>query len=107
MFSISYDDIYLTRGDTAVINFNLSNYELQDGDTVLLTVKQSVDTADIAFQKVLDKETNQFVIEHNDTKNLPYGKYVYDIQLTTAQGQVYTIIKPHRFKIEGEVTWDE
>lgn len=106
MFKVKPDyNIYITRGDTGVINFDLENYDLGENDSVVLTVKQNVNTDAIIMQKELDHETKQFIIEPDDTKTLRYGVYVYDIQLTTEIGEVHTVIKPHDFTIESEVTW--
>lgn len=100
-------DIKMTRGDSESITVNGLN--LVSGDIIYLTVKDHVNTSDIAFQKIVTEFTNgSAVIEilPQDTKNLKFKKYVYDIQLTKDGGVVTTIIKEHEFKIEGEVTYD-
>ena len=43
-------------------------------------------------------------IRPEDTKELSFGKYLYDIQLTTADGDIYTVIPPTTFEILKEVT---
>lgn len=105
MLEIIDNDITLTRGDTAVIDFSLDNYEVATGDSIVLTVKKTVNDTTNVFQKTLDVDNAQFVIEHNDTKDLAYGKYMYDIQLTTAEGKVFTVITPHYFVLDSEVTF--
>ena len=107
MLTISNQNIFLTRGDTAKIALSItSGNSAYDStkDTVVLTVKKS--TTD--KEKVLRKTAVNGVItlSHDDTKNLDYGDYVYDVQLTTVAGDVYTIITPHRFRIEEEVNFD-
>ena len=102
-------EIYLTRGDTLPIKIlitdqNKDPYELQEGDILYFTVKKSISTSEIVFQKKL--QTNKFNIEHDDTADIAYGKYVYDVQLTLADGTVWTIIKPNLFEVTGEVTYD-
>lgn len=102
-------EIYLTRGDTLPIKIlitdqNKDPYELQEGDILYFTVKKSISTSEIVFQKRL--QTNKFNIEHDDTAGIAYGKYVYDVQLTLADGTVWTIIKPNLFEVTGEVTYD-
>ena len=42
-------------------------------------------------------------LQPSDTKNLPFGNYVYDIELTTADGFVDTFIGPATFTLTGEV----
>jgi len=42
-----------------------------------------------------------------DTKDLPAPlECVYDLQLSKADGSVITIIRPSKFTIEGEVTYE-
>ena len=108
MLTISNQNIFLTRGDTAKISLNITSagsaaYD-STKDRVVLTVKKS--TTDKA--KVLQKTAVNGVITVSpaDTKNLDYGDYVYDVQLTTVAGDVCTIITPHRFRIEDEVNFD-
>lgn len=108
MLTISNQNIFLTRGDTAKIALSITSagnsaYD-STKDTVVLTVKKS--TTD--KEKVLRKTAVNGVItlSHDDTKNLDYGDYVYDVQLTTVAGDVCTIIPPHRFRIEEEVNFD-
>lgn len=40
-----------------------------------------------------------------DTNTLDFGKYKYDVQLTTESEEVYTIIEPSIFEILPEVTY--
>ena len=102
--------IRLTRGDTADFSISVQNevskdsYEIQAGDTFRFTVKESSEDTDIVLQKVLNG-LDSFTIEPDDTKSLEYGDYVYDVELTTEDGDVYTIIPPSRFTIMEEVTW--
>ena len=111
MFTIDNNkNIKLTRGDTAVISIELHNkdgteYELQQGDILLFTVKENVLTKKILIQKTFSDK--QIKIKPTDTDDLPYGIYHYDVQLTTASGDVFTVITPHKIEIESEVTWAE
>jgi hypothetical protein len=43
------------------------------------------------------------VIYPEDTKELEFGSYVYDIQLTKANGDIDTFITASKFKITAEV----
>lgn len=102
--------IQLTRGDTARLVVAVQNdltgndYEIAEGDTFRLTVKKSVNTTAVLFQKVV-KGSSQFYIQPEDTKDLVFGKYVYDVELTTAEGDVYTVIVPSTFEVLKEVTF--
>lgn len=101
--------IKLTRGDTARFNVDIvssisgENYAIQSEDTLTMTVKKSVKDDVFCFQKTVTGSTSLHV-EPNDTKTLPFGKYVYDVQLNTANGDVYTIIEPASFEVLKEVT---
>lgn len=108
MLTISNQNIFLTRGDTAKIALSITSagnsaYD-STKDTVVLTVKKS--TTD--KEKILQKTAVNGIItlSHDDTKNLDYGDYVYDVQLTTVAGNVCTIITPHRFRLEEKVNFD-
>ena len=102
--------VELTRGDTARLTVTITNetdgkeYVMQSGDTLAFTVKQNAEAADLSIQKVV-QGSNTFHIEPKDTAHLKFGKYKYDVQLTTASGDVYTVVEPTDFKIAQEVTW--
>ena len=107
MFKVQDNNISLIRGDSCILDLSItdpegSEYEVTDTDVVVLTVKKSTRATDVVFQKKLIN--NQITIEPEDTAKLPYGKYVYDVQLTTATGYVDTIIPPHAFHVMGDAT---
>lgn len=102
-----------TRGDTRQYNFKRLN---SDGeaittipDALYFTVKTSYDVQTPVFQKTIDNMamdedgTWRFTIEASDTNNLPYGAYVYDVEVIE-NGAVTTISKG-KFILEGESTW--
>lgn len=112
-------NIYLTRGDTAFLSVELFYYdsncekkkfELLDGDEIYLTVKSSFDVEEFLFQKKITyKEVNDagevlIKILPSDTNNLQFKKYVYDVEIKTFDGNIYTIIPPSIFEIMPEVT---
>lgn len=104
------NDIKIIRGDTSrfevdIFNQNNEPYELQEGDKLVFTVKKNVSTKCIALQKQITGAT--FTITHDDTKNMAYGKYVYDVQLTQANGDVTTVIPPSLFYLDAEVNFDQ
>ena len=110
---ISGENIYMTRGDTEVLNISLELEDgdeplLEDGDTLYFTVKTSPETPVKTIQKIVTDFGNEgvaeIVIEHDDTKSLRPGRYVYDVQVTKADGTVYTPIKQRAFVLEGDVT---
>lgn len=112
-------NIYLTRGDTAFLSVELFYYdsncekkkfELLDGDEIYLTVKSSFNVEEFLFQKKITyKEVNDagevlIKILPSDTNNLQFKKYVYDVEIKTFDGNIYTIIPPSIFEIMPEVT---
>lgn len=108
MLTISNNTIKLTRGDTARISLALTkdgeSYDFSE-DTVVFTVKKSTSTPNYILQKQI---TDGIIyIAPADTANLPFGDYVYDVQLTTAGGDVCTVITPNKFVIDSEVTWSQ
>lgn len=102
--------IRLTRGDTARLNVSIINdinsspYEVSSTDVLQLTVRKKVKDADYCFQKTIVGST-LFHIEPEDTAELSFGNYVYDVQLTLENGDVYTVIEPTRFEVMTEVTY--
>lgn len=106
----SSGDIHLTRGDTAwfsvVINNTVSSeeYTLAEDDTLTMTIKKRAKDLEYLIQKTLVGETI-FHIEPADTQELAFGAYVYDVQLTTANGDVFTVITPTTFELTSEVTY--
>lgn len=104
------NSIQLTRGDTARISVPIVNdstnspYELGESDKLTLTIKRKETDSWALMQKVVTG-SNSFHILPSDTKDLSFGKYVYDIELTTSTGDVYTVIEPATFEILKEVTW--
>lgn len=108
MLYIEGNTIRLTRGDTAYIEvpMNVLNgvYEMDPTDTLTFSVKKNSRNTDYIFQKTLVGE-NVFHIEPADTASLSFGKYMYDIQLTTNIGDVFTVVPPSTFEVLAEVTW--
>ena len=101
--------IQLTRGDTARLTVTITNettkgeYTLDAADVLTLTVKKNIEDETPAIQKTITGETT-FHIEPQDTAQLAFGAYKYDVQLTTTGGDVYTIIEPTTFELMKEVT---
>ena len=101
-------DIYLTRGDTGYLDLYIRNpetrqaYELVEGDTLVFTMRRSK-RHPIVLQKEL--EGNFLKIDPEDTETLEFGDYVYDIELTFANGDVDTVIPTSKFRLLDEVTY--
>lgn len=108
MLKVENNIISLTRGDSAFLNVEITNddgeiYELEQGDVCEFTIKKYTSSANVLIQKeVLNGEIR---ISPDDTKNLEYGQYVYDVQVTMANGDVATVIPPTTFNILEEVNF--
>lgn len=108
VLNIVRNHILLTRGDTAVIEIKLHNrthrpYNIRDGDELVFTLKDSTRSNNVILQKTACE--NQIKIEANDTKELRYGDYVYDVQLKKEHGEICTVIPPTTFTLMEEVNY--
>lgn len=113
ILKINGTDIYMVRGDTRVFTLRLydqmQKIELSSGDTIYFTVKKSIYTPEITIEKVITTfEDNEAIIEilPEDTKELEYGDYVYDIQWTDVNESITTLVEASKFVIKGEVTYE-
>ena len=107
-------NISMIRGDSQNITVSVKDKDgnkvpLTTGDMIYLTVKYNINTEEKVLQKVItqfeDGNAN-IEITPNDTKDIPFNTYVYDIQLNRVDGTVSTIIPPSNFTIGGEVTYE-
>lgn len=108
MLYIDGNNIKLTRGDTAYLTVpitmdNGEEYAMQSGDTLVMSVKRTVNDADYCFQKFIQND-NTIHIEPVDTELMSFGKYKYDLQLNKADGDVFTLIDVATFEVLAEVT---
>lgn len=101
-------NLAMTRGDSESITVICTSDPFESGDMVTMTLRPDVDEA-IALQKVVTEFNDGAAvigIAPADTSNLTMDMdYVYDIQVTRANGTVTTLVKPSRFTIEEEVTY--
>lgn len=105
--TINGTTISLTRGDSLVLGVNVfadqDTYTPVTGDRIRFALKSNINSDDVLILKDVDINTMTLTIEPSDTKELPFGGYVYDIELTTKDGFVDTFIGPAQFNITGEV----
>lgn len=105
-------NLQMIRGDSESLIIEIEEadstpYEFQDGDTIYFTVKQRASSKEKVLQKIVKIfPGNQAIIEINpkDTSSLGFRKYVYDIQLTKANGRVTTVVPLSSFDVMEEVT---
>lgn len=107
--------IYLTRGDTMRVKVDIQkdgeSYTPVDGDVVRFALKHATlkqDKSDFTDQdplilKTIPNGTMILELEPSDTKNLGFGLYKYDIQITFADGTVDTFITDSPLKLTKEV----
>ena len=83
-------EIIMPRGDLRTIQFGVSQNGLPyiDFDEIYFTVKKTVTNKTFVLQKklsdggiTLEGNVFQFIIEPEDTEELEYGKYPFDICL--------------------------
>ena len=101
------NNIELTRGDTLKIKINIfindEPYTPQEGDEVRFAMKRNYTDKNPLILKEIPFGTMVLHLKPEDTKHLIFGReYVYDIQITFANGDVRTFIKG-RIKITPEV----
>ena len=102
--------ISITRGDTPSFTVSVTDaagapYELQDGDRLTFTVKRCTKPQDpVIIQRVMDAETGPSFQLTSEETSLDYGTYRYDVELQTAGGGTYTVVKPDKLTITEEVT---
>lgn len=111
MFKVSQSGaIQITRGDSAGLDLVITDsktgliYEIKEDDEITMTVRERPCRSDpVLFQKRVTG-TNKIYIKPEDTSSLCYGAYVYDVQLTNVDKDVYTVVVPSPFRILPEVT---
>lgn len=107
-------DIEFIRGDTKPLKFqikdNLGNViKMDDGEELIFTVKKNYNTKDFVLQKKLSdgdityKDGYYYItLMHEETANLRYGTYVYDIQLMS--GDIVSTLILGTITLTQEVT---
>lgn len=108
MFEVDDNNIRMIRGDSGVFNISITdingrNVELTDGDVLTFTLRRTPRSPTIVLQKTITDGT--LTINPSDTQDMPFGSYVYDVELKRADGYTDTIIPPHEFLLLEEVTY--
>lgn len=108
MVKLNGTTITLTRGDTLRLHLTLNNadgttYSPSEGDTIRFAAKTRYSDKDAVLYKEIPTDTLILTLDPSDTKNLGFRDYVYDIQITYANGDVDTFIAEATLKIAAEV----
>jgi len=89
--------ISLVRGDTLRMQVEIlvddEPYTPVDGDKVRFALKQNYSSSRTLIYKMIYNDDLILYLEPKDTKKLAFGNYVYDIEITFANGDVDTFIK--------------
>ncbi len=103
MFKVIGSNIYHTRGDTARLNVDITDKDGKEitGYTAMFSVKKKLKDVEYLFQ--LEVKNGAIDITHEMTRDLPFGDYVYDIEVHTAEGEVQTI-GPAEYHLTADVT---
>ena len=107
-FKVKKNTIYLTRGDTFKAHLSISNpdgpeYIPVEGDTIRFALKENIEDQECLILKDIPIDTMLLILNPEDTKELEFGSYIYDIQLTKANGDVDTFITASKLKLTAEV----
>ena len=108
MVIVNGTTISMVRGDTAKIEIAINDsegheYAPVEGDVIRFAAKKSYYDEEPIIYKLIPNDTLLLWIEPQDTKNLPFGKYIYDIEITFADGDVDTFIANATLEILKEV----
>lgn len=109
MVSINGTTIKMTRGDTLRVLLDLQDesgntYVPVAGDAIRFAMKRTYNDSTPLIIKEIPNNTLELVIDPEDTKSLPQpSSYVYDIQITYANGDVDTFIDKAKLQLTEEV----
>lgn len=105
-----YNNISITQHDNAVMNFEVSNYTLNDGDEVLFLAKKSYSQEyyDIEIHITeFDSDGSATIFLSEENTRISAGTYKYSICVHTADGIISTLITADLKIIEGVHHADE
>lgn len=100
--------ITIVKGDTAIFNITMNNYEFVEGDKLYFTVKKNVGDTESVIQKIISTFNGRkakIFLSKEDT-DIDMGTYLYDVQCVLFDGVVDTVIPPTKFEVLGGVTHD-
>lgn len=97
--------IHVTRGDCAPFTITLTGEDVpEDGTEILFTVKKTSGHPTPVIEKTIELADGQItvLIQNEDTKELPFGDYEWDIRIPDMYGEnePYTPMKPAKFSVE-------
>lgn len=108
MLKMRGNKITMSRGDFVCFAVDLRDVEgeeitLREGDALYFSAKKKETDVNYAIPpKKLDG--NVLTLYSEDTYDLKFDTYLYDIQLVTKEGRTSTVVKPTPLVIEETVT---
>lgn len=108
MLRINNQAIFLTKGDSAYITFILkrpddSIYELVEDDQVIFRLKVEKEIIEIVCTTDVNNNTVALAIRPEHTENLKTGRFKYEVELITKEGDHSTFIADAPFTIGREI----
>ena len=115
-FSVIRNRISITRGDSAQIMLTIRDrvtgrpFVPGPDDRLTFTVKRELSDEIPLVVKTLDngimrrEQDCLLVLAPEDTAQIPFGTYRYDVELVLASGYTDTVIPHSPFIVTGEVT---
>ena len=97
MFNVNGKNIYLTRGDTLKITVSIfdskgNTYTPEPTDIIRFAMKHTYEDDEYTIVKIINNNTRLLELTSEETSNLLFGRYVYDIQLQKLDGEIDTFI---------------
>ena len=109
MVSITGTTIKMTRGDTLRAVLTLKDeegntYTPVAGDSIRFAMKKGYNDSTPILLKAIPNDSLELWLLPEDTKNLPQpSSYVYDVEITYANGDVDTFIDKAKLMLTEEV----
>lgn len=110
--SVDYQNIYLTRGDTADLLIPAYSddemtipYEFQEGDKVFFHVALKPGQEVVISKEcaILEDGLVNLYLEPEDTEELSFKVYRYEVELVTSGNEHFTFIADQPFEIGKEI----
>ena len=100
--------ITMTRGDTlravvAIQQQDGTDYTPVEGEEIRFAMKRKYTDSETLIYRLIPYDTMVLQLDPSDTKQFPFGNYVYDIQITKLDGTVDTFIDRAKLTLTEEV----
>ena len=100
--------IFLTRGDTLLLDVNLTDingapYIANPTDVIYFRLKKSANSKQVLIEKEVDIDEMILQLDAEDTADLNFGLYKYEIELVTESGYHFTAIDNADFELGVEL----